>query len=116
MLFWILQISVFSILFILLVHHLFTYFTTTLTVPKVKDLVNKTSQKYEEMFSVLYDVKENEKGTIGEQEKMVSATSIDILPFETPSKDIMKNELKHFLKEKMQDTISSSPSLSYSDF
>jgi hypothetical protein len=82
MFFWILQISVVSILFILLVHHLITYFKTTLTVPKIKDLVNKPSKKYEEMFSVMYSNKEKEVNTKGTTD--------------------MKSELKNFLKEKLQ--------------
>jgi type II secretory pathway component PulC len=90
MLFWILQISVVSIIFIGLVHHLITYFKTTLTIPKVKDLVNKPSKKYEEMFSVMY--KNNDTTPI---EKLVIE---DIIP--KPMN--MKNELKHFLKEKFK--------------
>ena len=82
MFFWILQISVVSILFIVLIHHLITYFKTTLTVPKLKDLVNKPSKKYEEMFSVMYS---NNKVTY----KEVKNTD-------------MKSELKNFLKEKLQ--------------
>jgi len=91
MFFWILQISIFSILFIFLVHHLITYFTATLTVPKIKDLVNKPSKKYEEMFSVIYKEKEPD---------LVLPPSFS----DSEEKINMKLELKNFIKEKMQDT------------
>ena len=47
MLSWIIQMSIISIVFIFLIHHLLSFFKTTLTVPKVKDLVNSPSQKYQ---------------------------------------------------------------------
>ena len=36
-----------SLILIILVHYLFTFFMTNLTIPKVKDLVNKPQQQYE---------------------------------------------------------------------
>ena len=47
MLFWIIKISLLSIIFILLVHHLLIFLKSTLTVPKIKDLVNSPNQKYQ---------------------------------------------------------------------
>ena len=41
MLSWIIQMSVISLVLIILIHYLFTFFKTNLTIPKVKDLVNK---------------------------------------------------------------------------
>ena len=50
MLFWSLQITVISIILIFLVHHLIHFFKSTLTVPKVKDLVHAPAQKYENIY------------------------------------------------------------------
>jgi 23S rRNA U2552 (ribose-2'-O)-methylase RlmE/FtsJ len=104
MLSWIIQISIISIIFIFLVHHLIGFFKTTLTVPKVKDLVNSPSQKYQYMFD-----------TISKTDQSMSEmnyTAIDLLPTEhqsnlntisidAPTKDVMKDELKNFLKKQM---------------
>jgi hypothetical protein len=104
MLSWIIQISIISIIFIFLVHHLIGFFKTTLTVPKVKDLVNSPSQKYKYMFD-----------TISKTDQPISEmnyTAIDLLPtdhqpnlntisIDAPSKDVMKDELKNFLKKQM---------------
>ena len=53
MLSWILQITIISIVLIFLVHYLFNFFKSTLTVPKIKDLVNSPTQKYESMFNII---------------------------------------------------------------
>ena len=52
MLSWILQITIISIVLIFLVHYLFNFFKSTLTVPKIKDLVNEdksATEKKEEI-------------------------------------------------------------------
>ena len=53
MLYWIIQITLISVILIFLVHHLIDFFKTTLTVPKIKDLVNTSTQKYESMFNII---------------------------------------------------------------
>ena len=76
---WIIQMSIISLILIILVHYLFTFFMTNLTIPKVKDLVNKPQQQYE----VLYN-------TMREQPKPQN---------ESPDNESMKTELKNYLKE-----------------
>ena len=138
MLSWIIQISLISIILIFLVHHLIGFFKTTLTVPKIKDLVNSPSQKYQHMFDTIskgelnpskfsYDLSTSSSN---------SYTAIDLLPTETQfnaadnsnsnsnsntsfvlntsTKDVMKDELKSFLKKQMNtgainNELSSSP-------
>ena len=103
MLSWIIQISVISIIFIFLVHHLIGFFKTTLTVPKIKDLVNSPSQKYQYMFDTISKTESSGSGS------EMNYTSIDLLPTDLntisidapPSKDVMKDELKNFLKKQM---------------
>jgi hypothetical protein len=53
MLFWIIQSGVFSTVLILLVHHLIKYYTTILTTPIIKDLVNDPNIKYDNMLNVI---------------------------------------------------------------
>ena len=49
MLSWAIQTTIISLVIIFLIHSIYHYFKETLTIPKVKDLVNKPSEKYEVM-------------------------------------------------------------------
>jgi hypothetical protein len=53
MLSWVIQTTLISIIFIFVVHYLINFFKSTLTVPKIKDLVNNPSKKYENMYSII---------------------------------------------------------------
>lgn len=90
MLTWIIQISLISIIFIFLVHHLLMFFKTTLTVPKIKDLVNSPNQKYQNIYDTI-------------SHKSSSYTDIDLLPDDNfvNSESTMKHELKSFLKKQL---------------
>ena len=87
---WIIQISIISIIFIFLVHHLIMFFKSTLTVPKIKDLVNSPNQKYQNIYDTI-------------SHKSTSYTDIDLLPINDSSDTNMKNELKSFLKKKLNN-------------
>ena len=111
MLSWIIQITIISIILIFLVHHLINFFKSTLTVPKIKDLVNTPTQKYENMYNII-------KGTSDIPQINDNYTLIDLLPKLTQIEETeeiedhsMKNELKIFLKKQLQE-----PSNSYSNF
>jgi len=92
MIFWTLQTTIISIILIFLVHHLITFFKTTLTVPKIKDLVNAPMQKYEKIFNTI----SSSSHDINSPKKSVSF-SLDKTEI-----DSMKNELKNFLKSNSQ--------------
>lgn len=94
MLWWIIQVTVLSVLLIFLVHHLIDFFKFTLTVPKIKDLVNTPSQKYEDMYNII----QKEEGSNRNQQQ--EYTMIDLLPSKSESN--MKNELKNFLKSQLE--------------
>ena len=53
MLIWVSKIVVISLVLIILVHYLYSFFKTTLTVPKVKDLVYRPSEKYDKLFDTI---------------------------------------------------------------
>ena len=91
MLTWIIQISIISIIFIFLVHHLLMFFKSTLTVPKIKDLVNSPNQKYQNIYDAI--------------SKSTSYTDIELLPIGDIVNDTsnMKNELKSFLKKQLNN-------------
>ena len=84
-----------------MVHYLINFFKSTLTVPKIKDLVNTPTKKYESMYNILKNQKENSASKESDD-----YTLIDLLPStntaveEEPN---MKNELKNFLKKQLHE-------------
>ena len=128
MLSWIIQITIISIVLIFLVHYLFNFFKSTLTVPKIKDLVNIPNEKYKNMYNIIS--KNNEKSNY-ENNNQHNYTDIDLLPKldtefipntdSNSNSDSMKNELKQFLKKQLKETSSdistlNSSKYSYSDY
>lgn len=94
---WVLQMALFSLLLIWLIHHLVRFFKDTLTVPKIKDLVNAPSHQYQQIYHILQD---HPSPTASSSSPSQDYTLIDLLPEEPPT--TMKNELKHFLKSQLQ--------------
>jgi hypothetical protein len=92
MILWTLQITILSIILIFLVHSLILFFKATLTVPKVKDLVNTSHKKYDKIFNVLN-----------------STTTKSTLKDDAISSADMKNELKNFFKSQIESINTSTP-------
>ena len=94
---WIFKVAIVSFLFIFLLHYLYSFFKTTLTSPKIKDLVNKPMRKYDS----IYDSLENNQSYIEESESAHIRNTL--LPNSTttqnPLKQNMKDELKKYLSE-----------------
>ena len=92
---WIIQMSIISLVLIILVHYLFTFFKTNLTIPKVKDLVNKPQEQYEMLFNTIKSssmVKNNRD----DNDNQVTG---DTIRNNASNNTDMKNELKNYLKE-----------------
>ena len=104
MLFWIIQTTVISVILIFLVHYLIEFFKSTLTVPKIKDLVNTSPQKYENMFNVISNKKSTSFNNEYNIEDLIPKTNTD-----------MKSELKTFLKSQLNNSSSSSTNISTLD-
>ena len=129
MLSWILQITIISIVLIFLVHYLFNFFKSTLTVPKIKDLVNSPTQKYENMFNIIsknnskipnkkdYNDNNDNIENYNDNNDNNEYTLTDLLPTQQQTKTDMKNELKNFLKKQMNPTsdVNSTTSISALD-
>ena len=104
MIYWTVKTILISIIFIFLIHHLIEFFKNTLTVPKVKDLVNVPTQKYEHIFNSLSKNNNGKSNNIDidiDIEKIknnLNSTNIDSLPVTNQD---MKSELKKFLKQQM---------------
>jgi hypothetical protein len=109
MLSWVIQITFISIILIFLVHHLINFFKSTLTVPKIKDLVNTPTQKYENMYNIIQKNSNNSNNS----SESADYTLIDLLPkVEEPT---MKNELKNFLKKQLNTSNDSGTNISSLD-
>ena len=110
MLSWILQISIISIIFIFLVHHLLCFFKTTLTVPKMKDLVNSPVKKYQDIFDTISNSNTNLNSNTNFNKYLPSDgdyTDINFLPTENTTSSTapdMKDELKSFLKKQLNSS------------
>ena len=85
--FWIVEKSLASLLFIIISHHLFLYFQTTLTLPKQKDLFYGPIKKYSKMYETIKQQKEKplEKETVVEMDTLS-----------------MKNELKEYIQKNLR--------------
>lgn len=131
MLSWIIQITIVSIILIFLVHHLINFFKSTLTVPKIKDLVNSPTQKYQNIFDTINtnsNYNSNSTTSLTDINTHINSmssnnlysensyTAIDLLPSSTVQstgldndvKDNMKNELKSFLKKQLNTNANTS--------
>ena len=105
MLSWVIQITVISIILIFLVHHLINFFKSTLTVPKIKDLVNTPNKNYENMYNIINTSSNNSN-------KENTYNLIDLIP---KKEETMKNELKNFLKKQLNTSTNDGTNISALD-
>ena len=94
---WIIQVTALSLCLIAVMHYLYVFFKTTLTVPKVKDLVNRPQKQYDALFKGVSLMSQNRS----DQNSSGETTSISMLPPlqpQTQNTSSMKDELKQFLK------------------
>jgi len=94
MLTWVIQITMISLVLIFLVHHLINFFKSTLTVPKIKDLVNTPIQKYENIYNIINPLRDSPP-------ENTEYNLIDLIP---KKEETMKSELKNFLKSQLQNS------------
>ena len=95
--YWIFKVSILSLIFIFLLHYLYSFFISTLTIPKVKDLVTLPQQKYDELFHSLEQNKYSQEKNMGGNG---NNGNINLLPSSSSSSSqSMKDELIRFMKE-----------------
>ena len=100
-----------SIVIISLIHYLYSYFINILTVPKIKDLVNKPGQEYKNIEKIILnkDMKNNIISDFGTSNTIIHSNNIDngndttnisnLQVVTTESKNDMKKELKNFFND-----------------
>jgi len=101
MLFWTIQVTLISIILIFLLHHLLVFFKTNLTTPKVKDLVNAPTQKYDAIFNAMNFSAMNTSSANSVNINNISLE--ELLPPIQPDPVDMKNELKQFMKKQFKE-------------
>jgi len=77
MFFWILQRIILSFLFIAIIHYIYVFFKENLTIPKVKDLVNKTTQQYNAIYKSMSKSDTDTKSMKHELQKYFNELSND---------------------------------------
>ena len=87
---WIIKVTIFSLLLIFLIHYLYSFFKTTLTAPKLKDLVNKPQAKYNTIYKSLQNTADGGSANLGERDSEDKNNTV--------SKN-MKMELMKYVKE-----------------
>jgi predicted PurR-regulated permease PerM len=88
-----LQWVIISLLLIVLIHYLYSFFIDTLTVPKVRDLIEKPTQRYNQIVKSTADISSiNQSQSIQSQPQIQS----QIQPQESNK---MESELRSFLDE-----------------
>lgn len=94
MIFLIIQYTIMSLLLICIFHYLYDFFKNNLTVPKVKDLVNKPASAYSEIYDTINkDVSKLNLQQVSNSDKNNSNT------YQNDSNLNMKNELKKYLSK-----------------
>jgi len=108
--YWIIKVSILSFIFIFLLHYIYSFFISTLTIPKVKDLVTLPQQKYDELFNSLnlqHNKYMNDNNGISNNgiSNNLPASSMTTMKMQsaaaapTQSTQAMKDELINFMKE-----------------
>ena len=90
---WIIKVTMISLLLIFLLHYLYSFFKTTLTSPKLKDLVTKPQEKYNTIYNSLKSAGDGGVQNLGEDTKNNSES------INNSNSSSMKDELKKYLKE-----------------
>ena len=102
--YWIIKVSILSFIFIFLLHYIYSFFISTLTIPKVKDLVTLPQQKYDELFNSLHlqhNKFTNDNIDINNNGNNLPASSTTMKMQSAPKQttQAMKDELIKFMKE-----------------
>jgi len=97
MLSWILQTTILSLVLIFLLHNIYIYFKSNLTYPNVKDLINRPSKKYDEIFDIIKNSNNDKVSNIPDVNLNNNTTSSN-----------MKEELKLFLNQQIKNVEPSS--------
>ena len=105
---WLIQNILFSVCLIVMIHYLYIYFETTLTTPKVKDLIRGQKHEYKSLLESINKKIDQPTSSSSSLSSPLSppvppSSSSSQIPTEplgiTQSADDMKSDLKQYLRE-----------------
>ena len=110
MLGWVIKWILISFSIIILLHHLYLFFINTLTIPKVKDLINKPIEQYNEINSSSDETTHlnDESNKLNNYENKNEN--------ENENENEMQNELKSFLNNIKKEEIMTADVLNSSNY
>lgn len=88
----IIQWSIISLILIMLIHYLYSFFQTTLTIPKIKDLVNRPASAYKEIYETINNENKSLNTANSSNQNTRNSTNTN-----SSSNQNMKDELKSYL-------------------
>lgn len=88
----IIQWAIISLILIILIHYLYRFFKNTLTIPKIKDLVNKPIDEYKEIYDTIRQ-NNNNNNNLNKQHSI----NIKQINNDSNQNKSMKDELKNYL-------------------
>jgi hypothetical protein len=86
---WTVQWSLISLILIILVHYLYSFFIDTLTVPKVRDLIHNPTERYN---TIITDINKTARPGAGE--------TLDAVPDQSEMQSELRDFLSNIKKEK----------------
>ena len=106
MLLFIIKWALLSLLLIFLIHYLYSFFKSTLTIPKVRDLVNKPTERYNEMIDTIkYNDTVKYNDTIKYKDKG-NGDKLNRDKININRDDNMQDELSIFLQDLKKNNVS----------
>jgi len=119
--YWIIKVSILSLVFFFLLHYLYSFFISTLTVPQVKDLVTLPQKKYNEMFDSLQQQQQQQQEQQQIPLQRINKNNINEKNVNNNNNNLsaaqsMKEDLIHFLKDLGSSSTSTSTYTSTSGF
>lgn len=106
MLGWFIKWILISFSIIILLHYLYLFFINTLTIPKVKDLINKPIEQYNEINKF-----RDENTNLN-----IASNNLNENENENDNKNEMQNELKSFLNKIKKEEILTADVLNSSNY
>ena len=110
MLGWVIKWILISFSIIILLHHLYLFFINTLTIPKVKDLINKPIEQYNEINS-----SSDETTNLNDESNKLNNYE-NKNENENENENEMQNELKSFLNNIKKEEIMTADVLNSSNY
>jgi hypothetical protein len=103
---WLIQNIIFSMCLIVMIHYLYIYFETTLTSPKVKDLIHGPRREYKILIDSIH--KNTDTSSHLSPTQYPSANVEETLGINTDTKTDRSEDMKSDLKEYIREIASNS--------